>query len=254
VRPNFGRLARRLDTALRPLADLIAPASCPICGAETCGSPFCLDCRIELLGAAGLACPRCALSVGPWTDLARGCSKCRGGALGFDAALALGPYQGPIRDLCLRLKHRHNAWLSRWLAELLIDARPDSFRLEVERDPGALAVPVPLHWWRRLERGYNQAEALADALSRRLALKSAHPLRRVVDTPRLFGLGRVERAKQLKDAFRCRPDRRLQGRTVLLIDDILTTGATCGAAARALKRAGAARVVAVVIARAEGKV
>jgi predicted amidophosphoribosyltransferase len=85
-------------------------------------------------------------------------------------------------------------------------------------------------------------------------VRSAQPLRRLVDTPKLAGLGRVERAERLRGAFRCRPDRRLKGRTVLLIDDILTTGATCGAAARALKGAGAARVVAVVIARAEGKV
>jgi hypothetical protein len=95
VRPSLGRLARGLDAALRPLAELVAPAACPICGAETAGPPFCPDCRAELLGAAGSACPRCALGVGPWANLARGCSKCRGKALGFDAALALGPYFGP---------------------------------------------------------------------------------------------------------------------------------------------------------------
>ena len=114
-------------------------------------------------------------------------------------------------------------------------------------------MPVPLHWRRRLERGYNQAEALADALARRLGLRSARPLRRVKATAILAGAGRTERLERLRGAFRARRARPLDGRTVLLVDDILTTGATCGSAARALKKAGAARVVAVVVARAEGR-
>ena len=249
------RALGRLTSAARDaLADLVAPVACPICEAEARGFPVCPCCRGELLDAASTpACPRCALAVGPWARLDRGCSACRGKPLGFDAALALAPYQGPLRDLCLRLKHRRDAWLARWLAELLVDARPSAFRAESDRDPRALVVPVPLHWRRRLERGYNQAEALADALARCLALRSSRPLRRVRATAILAGAGRSERAERLRGAFRARPGRSLDGRTVLLVDDILTTGATCGSAARALKGAGAARVVAVVIARAEGR-
>jgi ComF family protein len=247
-------LGRLTSAAREALADLVAPAACPICGAEARGFPVCPDCLGELTDAASMpTCPRCALLVGPWASLDRGCSECRGRSIGFDAALALAPYQGPLRDLCLRLKHRRDAWLARWLAELLVDARPSAFRSESDRDPRALVVPVPLHWRRRLERGYNQAEALADALARRLGLRSARPLRRVKATAILAGSGRSERAERLRGAFRARPGRPLDGRTVLLVDDILTTGATCGSAARALKKAGAARVVAVVVARAEGR-
>jgi ComF family protein len=246
------RLLGRLSTlAGESLADLIAPLSCPICEADTRGSPLCPDCRIEILDAStSPTCPRCALLIGPWSYLDRGCSECRGKPLGFDAALALAPYQGPLRDLCLRLKHARDAWLARWLAELLIDARRDPLSSELSRDPSALIVPVPLHWRRRFARGYNQAEALADALARRLGLRSSRPLRRVKWTDRLAGIGRTERAEQLRGAFHSRP---LTGRTILLVDDILTTGATCSSAARALKKAGAARVVAVVVARAEGR-
>ena len=116
-------------------------------------------------------------------------------------------------------------------------------------------VPVPLHWRRRFARGYNQAEALARGVARSLALpNSARPLRRVSATPTLARAGRSERAELMKGAFRARPRGGLKGRTVLLVDDILTTGATCGAAARALKRAGASRVVVlVVVARAGGE-
>ena len=190
------------------------------------------------------------MPVGPWADRSGGCSECRGKSLGFDGVIALGPYAGPIRHLCLRLKAERNAWLAPWLAGVLAEARAEA----LARVPGdAWVVPIPLHWRRRWWRGYNQSEALALGLSRRLALPMAHPLRRVRATPPLARSGRSERARAMRDAFRAKDSPSLQGRVVLLVDDILTTGATCGAAARALKRAGAARVIAVVVGRAEGK-
>jgi ComF family protein len=192
------------------------------------------------------------MPVGRWAVRREGCGECRGRRLGFDAAVALGPYQGPIRDLCLRLKHHPNGWVAPWLAGVLVDARP-GLRDESARSPGALVVPVPLHWKRRWLRGYNQAGELARGVSARLGLRRADLLRRVKTTEILAGLNRAERAQALRNAFRARGSPDLDGRTVLLVDDVLTTGATCGAAARALKRAGAKRVVAVVVARAGGR-
>jgi predicted amidophosphoribosyltransferase len=154
-----------------------------------------------------------------------GCAECLGRSLGFDEAIALGPYQGPLRLACLRLKHARDAWLARWLADLLIDARGEPIRAFVSRsERPPLVVPIPLHWWLRQRRRYNQAEELASRLAHRLGLRRAR---------------------------RNAPD--LDGRDLILVDDILTTGATCGAAARALKARGAARVLAVVIGRAEGR-
>ena len=232
---------------------LAFPRICPICEADADSSAFCPPCRLELLDAAGAACPRCAMPVGPHALLARGCSECRGRSLGFDAAVALGPYQGPIRHLCLRLKHERNAWLARWVAELVAEAcRP---ALQAEIHANTWVVPVPLHWTRRLTRGYNQAEALACGIGRALGLPVRSPLRRSVATRALALVGRTERARILRGAFaiRRRDQARLPGRTILLVDDILTSGATAGAASRALKQAGAARVVVVVVGRAEGK-
>jgi ComF family protein len=145
-----------------------------------------------------------------------------------------------------------NAWLARWLIDLLIEARPELAGLP--RD--AWIVPVPLHWWRRWERGYNQSDELARRLAKQLSLRRQNALRRVVGTNPLAPMGRVDRAQVMRNAFRIRtgPGRHLAGRTVILVDDILTTGATCGSAARALKKAGAAKVVVVVVARAEGLV
>jgi len=237
---------------------LLFPASCPICDAETAGSPFCPDCRAELLGASGPSCPRCAMPVGPFSDLAGGCSGCRGGSLGFDGAVALGPYSGPIRHLCLGLKHDRNAWMAPWLAEIVAQGRLDAIReaagAEAWGRPGAWVVPVPLHWRRRMARGYNQAEELARGLGRSLGLEvKPGALRRVASTPKLASIGRSERAKLMRGAFRAGARPGLRGRPILLVDDILTTGATAGAASRALKRGGASRVVVVVVARAEGR-
>jgi ComF family protein len=237
---------------LKVAADaLLFPWSCPVCGAEG-GNPFCRPCRAALLEqsvrATASACPRCALSAGPFADLRGGCAVCRHRSLGFDAALAFGPYDGDIQNLCLRLKHESNAWLAPWLSDLFVEARHDAMS-KLPQD--AWIVPVPLHWWRRWRRGYNQAEALARGLARRLDLPLRQPLRRVVATERLAHKGRTERAEVMHGAFIARPNRQLAGRTVLLVDDVLTTGATCGDAARALKKAGAVRVVVVVIARTE---
>jgi ComF family protein len=241
------------DWTGRAVDSLLFPPYCPICDADADASAFCPDCRAELLGASGPACLRCAMPVGPYPDRSGGCSECRGRPLGFDRAIALGPYQGPIRHLCLSLKHERNAWMAHWLAQLVAEGCSEALRAEAGAEGGACVVPVPLHWRRRLARGYNQAEALAIGLARALSLKVRRPLRRVVATPSLARIGRAERLRIMKRAFRSRPDRSLQGRTVLLVDDILTSGSTCGAAARALKQAGASRVVVVVVARAEGK-
>jgi ComF family protein len=168
--------------------------------------------------------------------------------LGFDGAVALGPYEGPIRYLCLQMKRLRGAWLAPWVADLLIEARGEALR---ELD-GALVAAVPLHWRRRWRRGYNQADEVARRLAQRLGLALARPLRRIVPTPVLARKSRTERAALLRGAFHARQAAPLQHRTVLLVDDVLTTGATCGSAARALKQAGAARVIAVVVGRAEG--
>jgi ComF family protein len=245
-------LRRVVSSFFEAVDALVFPWQCPICGAGAIGAPFCVDCLPALLESAAAACPRCALPLGPWARQDGGCSQCRGESLGFDAAIALGPYHGPIRQLCLLLKHEQNAWLARWLIDLLLEARPEVVGLPQD----AWVVPVPLHWWRRWERGYNQSDELARRLAKRLSLRCSAALRRVVATDPLAPMGRVERAQVMRDVFRVRrsPNRALAGRTVILVDDILTTGATCGAAARTLKKAGVARVVVVVIGRAEGKV
>ncbi len=245
-------LAQGLATCGRVVNDLVFPWACLVCGFEggELRGPLCAPCRSELLktaaAAATSACPRCALPAGPHANLRGGCARCRGHHLGFNEALALGSYEGTVRDLCLLLKHERNAWLARWLSELFAEAR----QADLSRLPrDTWIVPVPLHWWRRLRRGYNQAEALAQGLSRQLDLRVHQPLRRVKAADHLAHKAAMERKQAMRGAFQTRRDHGLKGRTILLVDDILTTGATAGAAARALKQAGARRVVVAVLAR-----
>ena len=131
---------------------LVFPWSCPLCEEMGSNGPFCAVCRQELLAQAAraslLACPRCAHSIGPFGDLRGGCAACRAESLGFDAALAFGPYEGAIRTLCLQLKHEENAWLAPWLGDLLVEARREAI---AQLPSDAWVVPVPLHWWRELQ-------------------------------------------------------------------------------------------------------
>ena len=146
------------------------------------------------------------------------------------------------------MKTRHGIWMARTFGELLWEARGEI----LEAAAIDLVVPVPLHWTRRWRRGFNQAEELASVLARVMKRPRVNALRRARRTPKLAGLSATERRGQLQGAFT--PIQRrvsaCDGATVLLVDDILTTGATCGAAARALRSAGARRVVVAVIARA----
>ena len=193
--------------ALRDALDeLVFPWSCAICGIEGSGSPFCYSCRLRVLNdarqAMGVACPRCALSAGPFADLSGGCAACRDRLLGFDVVLAFGRYDGDIQDLCLQLKHERNAWLAPWLSDLFVEARRDALG---NLPSDAWIVPVPLHWWRQCRRGYNQAEALAHGLARRLNLPVHRLLRRVVATKQLAHKGRTARAKLMRGVFNLGP-------------------------------------------------
>lgn len=242
----WGRITRIPRTLLGELL----PWNCGVCGIEA-DSAFCDRCRADLKESPR-RCPRCAVPIGRYEQatLPAGCNRCLSQRFGFESAVALGCYEGNLRELCLRMKRRTDSWLGLRLAELWIEARRD--QLPVDPVEQVVVVPVPLHWSRLLRRGYNQSESLAQGLCQALRRPLRRALRRVRATPKLAGRSRSERARLIQDAFRVNffSRRAIAGRTVLLVDDVLTTGATCSAAAQALKRAGARRVVVAVIARA----
>jgi ComF family protein len=244
-----------LATAARFLTQgvlqLLYPRLCWACGQPMSPGPsgFCAPCLGALTTDPHATCPRCAAPVGPHVPLVDGCTHCRGVAFGFDRVLRLGPYEGLLRELILRLKHHTGEGLAEVLAELWADQAATALRAT-----GAeLVVPVPLHWWRRLTRGYNQSEALARILAARLGLVCrSRWVRRVRATPRQMQQTPSFRKENVRGAFAARAYPGLKDKTVLLVDDVLTTGSTASEAARTLKSAGAGSVVVAVLARAAG--
>ncbi len=193
-------------------------------------------------------CPRCAAPVGPFIKLDGGCSRCRGVALGFDGALCLGSHDGLLRDLILRLKHHAGEGLAEVLARLWVKQTASAFRA-----CGAqVVVPVPLHWWRRLARGYNQSEALARTLAASMGIPCRPRLVRRIRATRMqrHDMSLAARKENVHQAFIARAFPELQGKAVLLVDDVMTSRATASEVARVLKRAGAAQVIVAVLARA----
>jgi ComF family protein len=239
----FGR------SILRGALQLLFPSVCNVCGRPLADDRdhFCPSCRSTLLADPSASCPRCAATVGPFAALADGCLECRASRFHFDGAVRLGVYDGLLREVILRLKHFHGEGLAENLAFLWAEHAADRLHgLGVRA-----VVPVPLHWRRRLTRGYNQSEALARSLAARLGLPcQTRWLRRVRPTPRQTALTRAQRRENVRGAFQPRAGTGLKGQAVLLVDDVMTTGSTCDEAARALRAAGAARVWVDVLAHA----
>jgi ComF family protein len=156
----------------------------------------------------------------------------------------LGTYESARREIILKLKHSQNQGLAEVVGELWT-----SHAVETVRGCGiTTVVPVPLHWRRRWSRGFNQSEVLAEAWAKTLHVPLAGRwLRRVRSTAMQTSLTPTARHENVRGAFRARPDPQFRGSVVLLIDDVLTTGATASEAAKALKRAGADRVVVAVL-------
>jgi ComF family protein len=173
------------------------------------------------------------------------CGLCRAGLRGFDAAYCFGSYEGTLRELIHLYKYGRIQTLSQPLAGFLASALPLDERFDA-------VTPVPLHWRKRWQRGFNQSELLARAIARRRGIPMVGALRRARSTQTQAGLSNTERRRNVAAAFQCRrASQKLDGRRVLLIDDVMTTGSTAAACARALRRAGAARVVLATVARVD---
>lgn len=234
-----GSALRDLGTALgRALLDLVYPPRCAACGESVEAEPFCAVCA-EAVDSVPPGCARCGQ---PGPDAL--CGACRASPPAFDAVRAGGLLGGPLADAIHALKYRNRPALARPLGSWLAARAP----LEC----GAVVVSVPLARGRRIERGYDQAALLADALARgagRGARRLRAALRRIRETPPQVGRTRAERARNVAGAFEAHPA--VAGKDVVLVDDVVTTGATADAAATALRRAGARSIVVVALARAE---
>jgi ComF family protein len=269
-------LVRRVGDSLANIAagglNLLFPPRCAFCRVDIAEAeehvPICAECCRRLVPETWVGCRHCggALSnaghegdspifvdtkIGTVPKSPDNCSLCKDPPLLFDRVVTIGGYRDNLRDAILRMKHPQHENLSLAMGRLLGQKRFNELD-ELEAD---LIVPIPMYWMRRLRRGTNSAELLARCLGRKLRLPvKRRMLVRCKNTqPQSEILIKKKRFNNMRGAFRVRWTRQLKGVRVLLVDDVLTTGATCSEAAAVLKKAGAAMVAVAVVARAQGR-
>lgn len=243
---NLLRFGRDLRDGL---LHLFLPASCYVCGVPLSANirHFCEVCRKKVFTDPDSVCPHCAATIGPFGAPDGFCPQCRDEKFAFDSVVRLGPYLGVLREVILRLKYHQNEALAELIGETwALQAQAVLTALQVDA-----VVPIPLHWWRRWRRGYNQSAALAQGLAGvlRLPLQTAW-LRRIRNTPMQTKMSLSGRRENVRNAFRVRHGISVKDRSILLVDDVMTTGATANESARTLRQAGAKRVIVAVLARA----
>jgi ComF family protein len=254
-----------LSSLLAKPLELLWPATCAGCDRHVPeDAVFCVECSLSLSGLVG-ACPGCGLPRGlaasvrdAWSER---CGRCRRVPFPFATTTAAFEYGEAIADAIVRMKHGGRRDLARRLGRLLVPALAD-VSVRAELGPADLVVPVPLHVTRLRARGFNQAVELARwmlvGLRRRPALGAAGGLPRLERsllhrtraTRELGHAGPAARLAEVAGAFAVGDTERVRGRRVLLVDDVMTTGATASECAEALLRAGAAEVHVLALARA----
>ena len=248
-----GRLRQGMSRLATSGCSLLFPPRCACCDAELYeknGHFLCVDCLARLGPATWHGCRRCGGQVLDCGFAPQRCVSCRDAPLKFDGAIVLGSYHAGLGDAVLRMKRPSHDALSAAMGRLLAERRREQL-LEQQAD---LIVPVPMFWRRRLVQGVNSADILARCLAKSLGI----PVRRDVlvrcrNTLPQANLSPLRRFENVRGAFRVRRPEVVRDTHVMLVDDVLTTGATCSEAAMTLKQSGVAHVTVAVVARAQGR-
>lgn len=232
-------------------ADFFAPKSCCSCGgllpADRANSiVVCDECVKAVAPQIPHRCVKCAAAVGPYADTESGCVHCRDKPIRFDSVVCLGMYDEAMRKAVLSAKWSWSSIGIEALAGLLV--REQSAAL-TSLNP-ELIIPIPQSRAARLRRHFNSASQIASVIAKTLRVRSdEHVLRRRRSTRPQKRVSVRERFRNQRDSFRIQNAHTVNRKNVLLVDDVLTTGATCSEAARVLKKAGAADCHVAVIAR-----
>lgn len=237
VADKISAFGRELREGVAPVVDFVYPPRCPVCGSATLDQRgLCAQCWAGLEIPGQPACSSCQIPIE--IEDAALCKACSVAPPSHDGIVAATFYNDVSRQLVLALKHGRRIALAPMMARLIAARLPAS-------DPPAILVPVPLHRWRLWKRGFNQAALIAKELSRlNRGELCVDGLVRVRRTPSLGGLGAAQRAEALHGSVRLGSagEGRIAGRAVVLVDDVLTSGATSRECVRVLKAGGAQSV------------
>jgi competence protein ComFC len=238
-----------LKTSISTLVDLLYPRQCQICGeVETCRrfSFLCDGCFDSAPRLNPPYCERCALPLPGAFSAPFRCPNCSEMSLHFSRAMAPLRFQGVVRRVIHAFKYSHQRYWSQVLSSWLVD-EAKSWNLSAEVD---VVVPVPLFATRERERGFNQAKLLTEDFVKAVRIPcEPRALVRVRETETQTHLDRAERLENLRNAFQVRNADSIEGKRVLLMDDVLTTGSTANECARVLQEAGATSVLVFTLAR-----
>lgn len=241
-------MLRKLGEFWRGVTHLVYPGVCEACQALLADPDFrfCQSCRDSIAFRPHGLCRRCGSTVGAFVSADDGCPRCRHAGFVFDSVTPLGNYDGLLRRLILRIKKVAHENLAENLGRLWVDERAAA----LPQAPARVVVPVPLHWSRQWMRGYNQSEAIARVLAQHLGLPiGSGIIKRIRATPIQPLQSAAARHANVAGSFRCKKQALHDWQSVLLVDDVLTTGSTANEVSRVLKSAGFSRVDVVILAR-----
>ncbi len=229
----------------RELLDTVVPPVCPLCRHQltTAADSLCADCLAQLPMLPERRCPKCGGPNAGFAEICRDCLEADGRP--WEGAVTAFPYSGNVCEAVRVYKYHRRTSLATFFASRMRTA----WQKHGPTERVDMIVPVPLHWRRYLHRGYNQAALLAEELSPALHVPMRQVLRRIRSTRQQAKQGLAQRQRNMRDAFACIHPKLCDGARILLVDDVLTTGATLGAATEVLLQAGAANVFVLTIAR-----
>lgn len=238
-----------LESLKNSLTSVVFPPHCLECEAPLpvdALHQWCERCLLDLIGDDDDVCVRCAAHLRQPSPFEAGCAFCHRSAFRFDAAISIGNYRGTLQSVVLEMK-RSNGEITAYqfgnlLGKLIQERTGDSF--------ADLIVPMPIHWWSRLKRGFCAASVIAAGLSSQTGIPiSEKILRQTKRTKKQGMLSNTARFENVRGAFSTRSPQKVVGKTILLVDDVMTSGATANEATKVLKKAGAKRVYIAVAAR-----
>lgn len=230
------KLTAIAKTIWNAILDFVLPRSCIACKEEIQNSIICNNCINNIIIVNSPRCPICGRSI----KNTKTCKYCRYEKhLDYGRAWAL--YVPPLDNIIHYFKYRR----FKDLAHLLGLGMANIVKYDLRLKTADLIVPVPLFWWKTLRRGYNQSQLLANIISQECGMEIYDALSRIKNTRTQTRLSDDRRCKNVFNAFKIKANG-IQDKSVLLVDDVMTTGATVKECARILKKAGAARVYSVV--------